>query len=97
MSEPGDEIGRGRSHQDLIRPPRQFNVAHARLGCLIEQLRVDRIPGYGLESQGGYECQCTAAHNDANLGAGIPQAPDQVSRLVSGDSPGHAEKDSPRN
>jgi hypothetical protein len=71
-------------------------MAHARLGCFVEQLCVDRIPGNSLESQGCYECQCTVTHNDANLGAGIPQTPDQVGRLVGGNSPGHAEKDPPR-
>jgi hypothetical protein len=95
MSKPGDEIGRGRSHQHLVRPSGQFNVTHARLGCFIEQMCVDRIAGNSLESQGCYECLRTVAHDDANLGAGFPQAPDQVGGLVSGNSPGHTEKDTP--
>jgi hypothetical protein len=97
MSKPGHKIGRGRSHQHLIRPSGKFNVTHAGLGCFIEQLGMDWIPGYSLESQRSYERQCAMAHNNTNFGTGIPQTPDQISRLVRGDSPGHAEKNPPGN
>ena len=52
----------------------------------IEEFRVNRVAGQGLECQRGNELLCAARHDDVNLCSRLNQQAQQFGSLVSSDS-----------
>ena len=92
VRKPGDELGSRRRDDDLLRPPRKFDVPHRSLGALVPQIGPHRLAGHGLKSERGYELLGAARHNDLNFRASFDEATHQVRAFVGGDAAGHAEQ-----
>mgnify|MGYP000727116719 CR=1 FL=1 len=77
----GDEIGRGRCHQQDIGPARQLDMSHRRLGAGVQQFSMHRVAGQRLQGQGGNETGSGRSHDYAHLGCLPAQQPDQLGTL----------------
>ncbi len=82
---------RGRD-QDQLRPARELDVSHRRLGGRVPQIGPHRPPGHGLKRQGGHELPCGRGHDHLNLRTPVAQPAHEVRALIGGYATGDAEK-----
>ena len=91
MGQLGDEICRGRCHQDRVGLTAQLDVRHVVVDAGIEGIGVDRIARQCLEGDGTDETGGGLGHHYLHLGAGTAQIAHQLGGLVGGHAAGHAQ------
>ena len=94
VGEPCEHIGGGRRDKHQVRPARELDVAHPRLGLLIKETVVNRIGGHRLEGERGHELARRRGHHDPHLELAFAQASNEVGSFVGRDAAGDTEHDS---
>jgi hypothetical protein len=84
--------GRRRDH-DALRPARQLDVSHRRLGRGIPQIGAHRAAGERLKSKRRDELARAGRHDDLHVGAALLEAARELGALVCGDPTRDPEQD----
>ena len=92
LGQPRQQIGGTRRDHDAVGPAGQLDVAHGLLGGAVPQRGAGRLPGQGLETEGGDELLGAGGHRHLHLGARITQASHQFQGLVGRDPASDAQQ-----
>ena len=87
------EVRGRRCHHHEVRHAGQLDMAHLRLAREVEEVGVHVFPGQGGHAQRRHEFGGRAGHDRCHGGAALSQAPDQVQRLVGGNTAADDQQD----
>ena len=89
----GHKIGGCRGHNDQIRRPRQFDMAHFGFVGQIEQVGIDLVCGQSRRRQGGHEFMRRFCQHRRHRAACFSDQADQFQRFEGRDTAAHDQKD----
>jgi len=93
LGEARHEVGSRWCDQHQVSPARQFDMAHRRFGCGIEQIQMYRVAGERLQGQRRDELAAALSHHHSYFGTVVAQTTHQLGTFVSGDAAADAQDD----